>query len=153
MQGGMGFGNRWGGSNNNYMQMNGFQQVDYSQGWGNHHDQRLQQNIQMVFQRYDGNHSGQLEGQEFFNAYRDLCLSMGMAPPNSYQEVWQAVQQCDQNRDGRVSQQEMYMLFKNIQGVHGGGYGNQGYGQQGYGGGHHGHGHHHGHHGHHGQGW
>ena len=93
------------------MQMNGFQQQNYSQGWGNNHDQKLQQNIQMVFQKYDQNRTGQLEGQEFFNAYRDLCLSMGMAPPNSYQEVWQAVQQCDQNRDGKVSQQEMFMLL------------------------------------------
>lgn len=65
--------------------MNGYQQVDYSQGWGNNHDQMLQQKIDMVYQRYDQNHSGQLEGQEFFYAYRDLCLSMGMAPPSSQQ--------------------------------------------------------------------
>ena len=85
--------------------MNGYQQVDYSGGWGNHHDQRLQQQVQVIFQRYDTNRTGTLEGQEFFNAYKDLCLQMGMAPPNNYQEVWQAVQQADQNRDGRVNQQ------------------------------------------------
>ena len=115
-----GFGpgfNRWGG-NNNYMQMNGFQNVNYQGGWNpNQHDQMLINNIGMVFQRYDRNRSGQLEGQEFFMAYRDLCLSMGMAPPNNHQEVWMAVQQCDQNRDGRVSRQEMFMLFKRIQGI------------------------------------
>ena len=42
---------------------------------------------------------------------------MGMAPPQSQQEVWQAVQQCDQNRDGRVNKMEMFTLFKRIQGV------------------------------------
>lgn len=42
---------------------------------------------------------------------------MGMAPPNNYQEVFQAAQQCDTNRDGRVSRQEMFMLFKRIQGI------------------------------------
>ena len=111
--------NRWGG-NNNYSQMNGFQQVDYSGGWGQNHDQMLMQNVQMVFQQYDGNRTGQLEGQEFFYAYRDLCLRMGMAPPNSQQEVWQAVMQCDTNRDGRVNPQEMYYLFKRVQGINAG---------------------------------
>lgn len=100
--------------------MNGFQQVDYSGGWNNNHDQRLQQAVQQVYMRYDTNRSGQLEGQEFFNAYRDLCLQMGMAPPQSYQEVWQAAQQCDSNRDGRVSQGEMFYLFKRIQGINSG---------------------------------
>ena len=108
--------------------MNGFQQVDYQGGWNNNHDQRLQQGVHMVFQKYDQNRTGQLEGQEFFYAYRDLCLNMGMAPPTNQQQVWQAAQQCDQNRDGKVSKQEMFMLFKSIQGV-------QPYGQGGYGGG------------------
>ena len=97
--------------------MQGFQQTDYSGGWQPNHDQKLQQNVQMVFQRYDSNNSGQLEGQEFFMAYKDLALSMGMAPPQSQQEVFQAAQQCDQNRDGRVSPMEMFNLFKQIQGI------------------------------------
>lgn len=67
------------------MNMNGFCNIDYSGGWGNHHDQQLMNAINNVFMRYDFNRSGTLEGQEFFNAYRDLCLSMGMAPPSSYQ--------------------------------------------------------------------
>jgi len=57
---------------------------------------------------------------------------MGMSPPNNQQEVWQAVQQCDQNRDGRVNRMELLILFKRIQGVQGG-YGMQqqgGFGQQ-----------------------
>ena len=121
--------------------MNHYHQVDYSGGWNNQHDQRLQQQVQQVFQRYDKNHSQQLEGEEFFHAYRDLCLQMGMAPPNSYQEVWQAAQQIDQNRDGKVSPQEMMTLFKNIQGVQQQGGQQQGWGgqqqggQQGFGGG------------------
>lgn len=57
---------------------------------------------------------------------------MGMAPPNNYQDAWNAVQQCDTNHDGRVSKAEMVMLFKRIQGVNQGGMqGGMGYGQGG----------------------
>ena len=100
------------------MQQPGYCQVNYSQGWNpNVHDQMLLNNIGQVFMRYDRNRSGQLEGQEFFYAYRDLCLMMGMAPPQSQQEVFHAAMACDQNRDGRISRQEMFMLFKRIQGI------------------------------------
>ena len=123
--------NRW-GNNSNYNQMQGFTHVDYSQGWNaNVHDQMLQNNINIVYQKYDSNFSGQLEGQEFFNAYRELCLMMGMAPPQSYQETWQAVNQCDSNRDGRVTKMEMFTLFKRIQGINSGMMMNQGMGMQG----------------------
>ena len=40
--------------------MNGYHQVDYNGGWNNQHDMRLQQQIEMVFQRYDQNRTGQL---------------------------------------------------------------------------------------------
>ena len=81
--------------------------------------------IDMAFQKYDQNRTGQLEVQEFFYAYKELCLSMGMAPPQSQQQVWQAAMQCDTNRDGQVSKPEMFALFKNIQGVQQGGFGQQ----------------------------
>ena len=116
----------------NYMGMNGWNQVDYSGGWNPQvHDAMLQQNITRVFMQYDMNMSGQLEGQEFFYAYRDLCLSMGVAPPNSYQDVWQAVQSCDYNGNGRVNKMEMYMLFKRIQGINMGQTFNVGWGGMG----------------------
>ena len=125
--------NRWGGNNGmNYQGMNGFHMVDYSGGWNPAvHDMMLQQNIEMVFQRYDMNFSGQLEGQEFFFAYRDLCLAMGIAPPMNYGDVWNAVMQCDYNGNGRVSRQEMFMLFKRIQGINAGMTFNVGWGGMG----------------------
>ena len=44
--------------------MNGYNYVDYSGGWNPMiHDQMLIAKIDMVFQRYDMNFSGQLEGQ------------------------------------------------------------------------------------------
>ena len=62
--GGMGGFNRWGTPGMNYMGMNGFCNVDYSGGWNPAiHDAMLQQKIEIVFQRYDMNFSGQLEGQ------------------------------------------------------------------------------------------
>ena len=102
----------------NYMGMNGWNQVDYTGGWNPQvHDMMLRQNIERVFMQYDMNMSGQLEGQEFFFAYRDLCLSMGVAPPMNYQDVWQAVMSCDYNGNGRVNKMELFMLFKRIQGI------------------------------------
>jgi hypothetical protein len=124
--------------------MNGFAFVDYSGGWNpNVHDQMLRNNIELVFQQYDMNRSGQLEGNEFFSAYRDLCLRMGMAPPQTYQDFFNAAAQCDQNRDAQFSRMEMYNLFLRIQGVMGGqnvgvlnmgGMGNVGMGGMGMGG-------------------
>lgn len=115
--GGGGFSfNTWGSNGFNYQGMNGYTAVDYSNGWNpNYHDQLLRNNIDVVYQRYDSNFSGQLEGQEFFFAYRDLCLSMGMAPPMDYQSVYNAVVQSDTNFNGRVSKMELFMLFKRIQ--------------------------------------
>jgi hypothetical protein len=122
--GGPSFGfNRWGNSGYNYQSMNGYVAVDYSNGWNpNYHDQLLRNNIDMTYQRYDMNFSGQLEGQEFFHAYRDLCLMMGMAPPMDFQTVYNAAMSSDTNFNGRISKMELFMLFKRIQGI------NQGYG-------------------------
>ena len=114
------------------MGMNGFCNVDYAGGWNPQiHDAMLQQKIEIVFQRYDMNMSGQLEGQEFFFAYRDLCLMMGVAPPMNYQDVWNAVMQSDYNGNGRVSRMELFMLFKRIQGISGGMMMNVGWGGMG----------------------
>lgn len=117
-----GFGfNRWGGNNGyNYQAMSGYTTVDYSNGWNpNYHDQLLRNNIDIIYQRYDMNFSGQLEGQEFFFAYRDLCLMMGMAPPMDFQTVFNAARASDTNFNGRTSKMELFTLFKMIQGVNG----------------------------------
>jgi len=117
--GGSNFGfNKWGANGYNYQTMNGYQVVDYSNGWNpNYHDQLLRNNIDMIYQRYDMNFSGQLEGQEFFFGYRDLCLMMGMAPPMDFQTVYNAAQASDTNFNGRTSKMELFMLFKRIQGI------------------------------------
>lgn len=104
-----------------YTTMPGFIVVNYNNGWdANYHDQLLRNNIDQVYYRYDYNRNGQLEGNEFYFAYRDLCLMMGLAPPDSYQSVWNAMMTCDTNRDGRISKIEMFMLFKRIQGINAG---------------------------------
>jgi hypothetical protein len=54
---------------------------------------------------------------EFFNAYREICLHMGMAPPNDYQSLLQVAQTCDTNFDGRINRMEILMMFKRIQGI------------------------------------
>lgn len=117
--GGMGVSfNRWGNTGLNYQSMNGYTHIDYSSGWNpSYHDQLLRTNIDYVFQQYDFNFSGQLHGQEFFFAYRDLCLRMGLAPPMDYQSVWGAAMASDVNGNGQVSKMELFILFKKIQGI------------------------------------
>ena len=110
--------NRFAQPNFNYSTMPNYQQVNYQGGWNpNIHDQMLRNNINTVYQRHDQNRNGQLDGQEFFGAYQELCLRMGMAPPQSYQEIWNLAQQADTNHDGMISSMEMFMLFKMVQGV------------------------------------
>ena len=63
--GGMGGGwqgfNRWANSNINYQTMEGYTNVDYSNGWSaNIHDQLLRNNVDFVFQHFDMNCTGQL---------------------------------------------------------------------------------------------
>lgn len=50
---------------------------------------------------------------------------MGLCPPQSYQEVWQLALQGDLNHDGCISMAEMFLLFKQLQGINGGMMSNQ----------------------------
>jgi len=45
---------------------------------------------------------------------------MGLCPPQNAQDIWNAAKACDFNNDGRVSRNEMFDLFKRIQGISGG---------------------------------
>ena len=109
--------NPWARPGINYQSMSGFHQVDYTGGWNpNIHDTMLRNNINKVFVRYDANRNGQLDGPEFFYAYRDLCLMMGLCPPQTQAEVWQAALSCDLNGDGMISRMELFILFKKLQG-------------------------------------
>ena len=96
--------NRWAQPNYNYHSMPGFQRVDYSGGWNaNIHDNMLKNAINQVFTKHDTNRNGQLDPHEFYPAYHDLCLMMGMAPPRTQQDVQNAYNQFDVNRDGMIS--------------------------------------------------
>jgi len=113
--------NRWAQPGSNYQTMSGFQNVDYSAGWNpNVHDQMLKNNINQVFMKHDTNRNGQLDPHEFYPAYSELCLRMGMAPPRSQQDVQSAFAQFDANRDGMISSMEMLVAFKNMQGINSG---------------------------------
>ena len=45
---------------------------------------------------------------------------MGLCPPQSYEEVWMMALEGDLNGDGQISRAEMFLLFKRLQGIHGG---------------------------------
>lgn len=69
----------------------------------------------MVYAKYDRNMTGQLEQQEFFNAYTELCRAMNQNAPNDFYTIQQIAQKSDTNFDGRVSKMEMLNLFKRAQ--------------------------------------
>ena len=89
----------------------------YNGQWLNTHDVFLRNEIDRVYAMYDRNFTGQLEGQEFYFAYRDLCAATGQMPPapNDFYRIQAIAQQADTNFNGRIDKGEMYMLFKRCQ--------------------------------------
>ena len=89
----------------------------YNGVWGNTQDIWLRGQIDRVYMLYDRNRNGQLEGQEFYFAYRDLCMAVGQTPPapNDFWSIRQIAAQADTNFDGRISKMEMFNLFKRCQ--------------------------------------
>jgi len=77
----------------------------YNGQWQGHHDMYLRAQIDRVYAQYDYNYTGQLEGQEFYFAYRDLCVSVGQScpAPNDFWTIRQIAAQADTNFDGRIS--------------------------------------------------
>jgi len=53
--------------------------------------------------KYDNDRSGHLEGQEFFNAYCDLCREMGLNAPTDYNTMIAIAQKSDKNFDGKIN--------------------------------------------------
>ena len=108
-------------------------------------EQELQQFIQQVFQKYDRDRSGSLDAMELTNFFNDVFQQMGNQTRFNQQQAMQALRVIDKNSDGKASQQELYMAFKQILiqqgkfkqvpgGGMGGGMGGQqqgGWGQQG----------------------
>lgn len=87
----------------------------YNGSWNNSHDQFLRNQIDRVYAMYDYNCTGQLEGNEFYSAYRDLCASVGQVAPTDWFSIRQIAMQADTNYDGRISKMEMFNLFKRAQ--------------------------------------
>ena len=83
--------------------------------WGYDHDNQLRNQIEIVFQQFDRNRSGYIDNGEFFPAYCTLCQMTGQAAPHDFYQIQNIARQTDQNFDGRISRQEMFMLFKRAQ--------------------------------------
>jgi len=83
--------------------------------WGAMHDQQLMAQIEYIFQKYDRNFSGQIDGGEFFMAYQELCMLTGQPAPQDFYSIQMIARQTDTNFDGRISRQEMFALFKRAQ--------------------------------------
>ena len=97
--------NRWEKDTPEYVSMPGYEPVDYSKGWvPSVHDAMLSDRVEHVFHPHDRFRTGNLHGKPLFKAYTDLCLHMGLAPPHNENDVLLAMEGCDYNKDGKISQ-------------------------------------------------
>ena len=66
-------------------------------------DDQLKQAIDAIFNKYDTDKSGTLEGEEVFKLISDAFKSLGRSKDVEKQEVNQFVNAIDKNGDGKIS--------------------------------------------------
>lgn len=71
-------------------------------------DDQLRQAIDAIFNKYDSDHSGTLEGNEIFSLINDAFKSLGRNREVSQAEVNQFVSAIDKNGDGKIAKSELF---------------------------------------------
>ncbi len=66
-------------------------------------DDQLRQAIEAIFNKYDADKSGTLEGAEIFNLINDAFKSLGRNRQVKEEEVTQFVKAIDKNGDSKIS--------------------------------------------------
>lgn len=66
-------------------------------------DDQLRQAIDAIFNKYDKDKSGTLEGDEIFSLINDAFKSLGRSRQVKNEEVSQFIKAIDKNGDGRIS--------------------------------------------------
>jgi Ca2+-binding EF-hand superfamily protein len=77
-------------------------------------DDQLRQAIDAIFNKYDTDKSGTLEGNEIFCLINDAFKSLGRNREVKSDEVNQFVKAIDKNGDGKISKAELFEILKKL---------------------------------------
>lgn len=77
-------------------------------------DDQLRQAIDAIFNKYDADKSGTLEGGEIFSLINDAFKSLGRNRDVKSDEVSQFVKAIDKNGDGKISKAELFEILKKL---------------------------------------
>jgi Ca2+-binding EF-hand superfamily protein len=77
-------------------------------------DDQLRQAIDSIFNKYDTDKSGTLEGNEIFSLINDAFKSLGRNRDVKNEEVTQFVKAIDKNGDGKISKPELFEILKKL---------------------------------------
>lgn len=77
-------------------------------------DDQLRQAIDAIFNKYDSDKSGTLEGNQIFCLINDAFKSLGRNRQVKSDEVNQFVKAIDKNGDGKISKSELFEILKKL---------------------------------------
>jgi len=77
-------------------------------------DDQLRQAIDAIFNKYDTDKSGTLEGNEIYNLINDAFKSLGRNRQVQPQEVDQFIKAIDKNNDAKISKPELFEILKKL---------------------------------------
>lgn len=77
-------------------------------------DDQLRQAIDAIFNKYDTDKSGTLQGNEIFLLINDAFKSLGRNRDVKSEEVSQFVKAIDKNGDGKISKAELFEILKKL---------------------------------------
>jgi len=77
-------------------------------------DDQLRQAIDAIFNKYDSDKSGTLEGNEIYCLINDAFKSLGRNREVKNDEVGQFVKAIDKNGDGKISKSELFEILKKL---------------------------------------
>ena len=77
-------------------------------------DDQLRQAIDAIFNKYDSDKSGTLEGNEIYCLINDAFKSLGRTREVKNDEVGQFVKAIDKNGDGKISKSELFEILKKL---------------------------------------
>lgn len=77
-------------------------------------DEMLKNYIETVFNRYDTDRNGSLDVQEMTLFFNDLFRTLEINITVTDKESMEAIRTIDENSDGLVSKEELFLAFKKM---------------------------------------
>jgi len=77
-------------------------------------DDQLRQAIDAIFNKYDSDKSGTLEGSEIYSLISDAFKSLGRNRQVKEEEVNQFIKAIDKNGDSKISKVELLEILKKL---------------------------------------